>query len=294
MDKLRSMEIFVATVDAGSFAGAAEHCGMSAVMVGKHIRALEQSLGASLLTRTTRRHALTEIGRQYAAHCRQILAQIADAESVAESMRAAPRGLLRVTAPVSFGATWLSPAVTDYLARWPDVSIDVSLNDRTVDLVEEGFDVAVRVGPLPDSSLVARPLRPYGMTVCAAPNYLERRGTPHTPADLARHECLEFTGWVPEARWKLKGEADGRHIPPSRFRANSTQALRMAALAGFGIVMQAEMMLRPDIEAGRLVPLLQAFLPTPRPMHLLYSRDRQATPKLTTFVDFLLERFGPT
>jgi len=293
MDKLRSMEIFLATVDAGSFAGAAERCGMSAVMVGKHIRALEALLGASLLTRTTRRHALTEIGRHYAAQCRQILAQVTDAESVAESMRAAPRGLLRVTAPVSFGATWLSPAVADYLVRWPDVSVDVSLNDRTVDLVEEGFDVAVRVGPLPDSSLVARPLRPYGMIVCAAPSYLERRGTPHTPADLARHECLEFTGWVPEARWKLKGEKDGRHIPPSRLRANNTQALRMAALAGFGIVMQAEMILRPDIEAGRLVPLLQSYLPAPRPMHLLYSRDRQATPKLTTFVDFLLERFGP-
>jgi len=292
MDKLRSMEIFVATVDAGSFAGAAQRCGMSAVMVGKHIRQLEILLGASLLTRTTRRHALTEIGRQYAAQCRQILAQVDAAESVAERMRAAPRGLLRVTAPVTFGSKWLSPAVTAYLERWPDVSVELNLNDRMVDLVEDSFDVAVRIGALADSSMIARPLHPYRMAICASPAYLERRGTPVTPADLAQHECLDFTGWDPQTRWQLKGEKDGRSVPPGRFRANSTEGLRMAALAGFGIVMQAEMIVGPDIAAGRLVALLTDYLPPPRPMHVLYSRDRQATPKLTTFVEFLLERFG--
>jgi len=293
MDKLRSMEIFVAAVDAGSFAGAAQRCGMSAVMVGKHIRQLELLLGASLLTRTTRRHALTEIGRQYAAQCRQILAQIDAAEAIAERMRAAPRGLLRVTAPVTFGAQWLSPAVTAYLERWPEVTLELILNDRMVDLVEDGFDVAVRIGELADSAMIARPLRPYRMAICAAPAYLERRGTPLTPADLARHECLDFTGWDPQTRWKLKGEQDNRSVPPGRLRANSTDGLRMAALAGFGIVLQAELSVERDIAAGRLVPLLQEFLPPPRPMHVLYSRDRQATPKLTTFVEFLLERFGP-
>ncbi len=292
MDKLRSMEVFVAAVDAGSFAGAAQRCGLSAVMVGKHIRALEQMLGAALLTRTTRRHALTEIGRRYADQCRTILAQVGEAESGAEAMRATPRGLLKVTAPVSFGSEVLSPAVTDYLALHPDVAVELNLNDRTVDLVEEGFDVAVRIGPLPDSTLVARPLRPYAVAVCASPAYLARHGTPRTPADLARHECLEFTGWLPQARWKLKGEKDGGFVAPGRFRANSTAALRAAALNGFGIVMQAELLLADDIAAGRLVPLLADWLPTPRPMHLVYSRDRRATPKLTTFVDFMLARFG--
>ncbi|QGZ39372.1 DNA-binding transcriptional LysR family regulator [Pseudoduganella flava] len=292
MDKLRSMEVFVAAVEAGSFAAAAERCGMSAVMVGKHIRALEQMLGAALLTRTTRRQALTEIGRRYADQCRAIRAQIDEAQSLAESMRTAPRGLLKVTAPVSFGARWLAPAVTDYLRLHPDVTVDLNLNDRTVDLVEEGFDVAVRIGPLPDSTLVARPLRPYGMAICASPAYLKKHGRPRTPADLAQHECLEFTGWLPQARWKLKGERDGRLVRPGRFCANSTAALRMAALNGFGIVMQAEVILADDIAAGRLVPLLRNYLPSPRPMHLVYSRDRRATPKLTTFVDFLLERFG--
>ena len=220
MDKLRSMEVFVAAVDAGSFAGAAKSCGLSAVMVGKHIRQLETLLGASLLTRTTRRHALTEIGRQYAVQCRQILTQIDAAESVAERMRAAPRGLLRVTAPVTYGAQWLSPAVTDYLERWPDVTVELNLNDRMIDLVEDGFDVAVRIGALADSSMIARPLQPYRMAICAAPVYLAKRGTPLTPADLARHECLDFTGWDPQTRWQLRGEKDGRAVPPSRFRAN--------------------------------------------------------------------------
>ncbi|TWI64481.1 DNA-binding transcriptional LysR family regulator [Pseudoduganella lurida] len=293
MDKLRSMQVFVAAVDAGSFAAAAERCGMSAVMVGKHIRALEQMLGAALLRRTTRRHALTEIGRRYADECRAIFAQISAAESGAETMRAAPRGLLKVTAPVSFGSQWLAPALTDYLAVHPEVTVDLNLNDRTVDLVEEGFDVAVRIGALPDSGMVARPLQPYAMAVCASPAYLEQHGTPRTPADLARHECLEFTGWLPGARWKLKGDKDGRHVPSGRFRSNGTAALRMAALHGFGIVMQAELMLADDIAAGRLVPLLRDWLPAPRPMHLVYPRDRRAMPKLTTFVDFLLARLAP-
>jgi DNA-binding transcriptional LysR family regulator len=290
MDKLRSMEVFVAAVEAGSFAAAAERCGMSAVMVGKHIRGLEHMLGAALLMRTTRRQALTEIGRRYAEQCRAILAQVGEAELEAEALRSAPRGLLKVTAPVSFGAQWLAPVVADYLAQHPEVTVDLSLSDRTVDLVDEGFDAAVRIVPLPDSTHEARPLRPYGMAICASPDYLARHGIPRTPADLAQHECLDFTGWLPQARWKLKAERPA--VRPGRFRSNSTAALRAAELNGFGIVMQAELKLAGDIAAGHLVPLLREWLPAPRPMHLVYSRDRRATPKLTTFVDFVLARFG--
>jgi DNA-binding transcriptional LysR family regulator len=293
MDKLRSMEVFLAAVDLGSFTAAAERFGMSAVMVGKHVRELEQRLGAALLARTTRRQSLTEIGRQYADQCRAILAQIASAERVAETMRSAPRGQLKVTCAVSFGMEWLSPAIADYLARYPDVSVELSLNDRTLDLVEEGFDVAVRIGVLQDSTMVARPLRAYGMTICASPAYLAQRGVPQTPADLAQHECLEFTGWTPQLRWRLKGEKDGRAVPRSRLRINNSFALKQAALRGFGLILQSEMMLAQDVAAGRLVPVLQDYLPTPRPMQLVYSRDRQPTPKLTSFVDFILARFGP-
>ena len=293
MDKLRSMEIFVAAVDTGSFTAAAERFGISAVMVGKHVRELEQRLGAALLTRTTRRQSLTEIGRQYAEQCRAILAQIHAAESLAETMRVAPRGVLKVSAAVSFGMEWLSPMIPDFLEMYPEVSVDLNLNDRMIDMVEEGFDVAVRIGKLEDSSLVARPLRPYGLAICASPDYLARRGVPQGPADLAQHECLEFSGWVPQARWRLKGEKDGRKVPLSRLRANNSYALKQAALKGFGLIMQAETALAQDIAAGRLVRVLDDYLPTPRSMHLLYPRNRQPTPKLTSFIDFMLARLGP-
>lgn len=295
MDKLRSMEILVAVVDQGSFTAAAETFRISPVMVGKHIRQLEERLGTRLLARTTRRQSLTEIGRQYVEQCRQILAQIAAAETGAEAMRATPRGKLKITAPVSFGSECIAPLMADYLAAYPDVSLELNLNDRMADLVEEGFDAAIRIGALEDSGMVARPLRPYAMVICASPAYLAKHGTPRTPDDLARHECVDFLQWSRHMRWRLSGR-EARHdgvTPESRFRSNNGQALRMAALHGFGIVMQAEILLAGDIAAGRLVPLLADYVPAPRLMHLLYPRDRQPTPKLTTFIDFLLERYGP-
>jgi DNA-binding transcriptional LysR family regulator len=293
MDKLRNMEVFVAVVDVGSFTAAAEAFNISPVMVGKHIHALEQRLGARLLTRTTRRQSLTEIGRQYAERCRQILADIAAAESGAEAMRATPRGTLKINAPVSFGTQRLAPAMADYLALHPEVSLDLALNDRVVDLVDDGYDAAIRIGELNDSGLVARPLQPYRMLICASPDYLARAGVPQTPSDLMRHQCLDFMHWNKRVRWKLDDTVQAE-IPSSRFRSNNGQALRMAALRGYGIVMQAEILLGEDVAAGRLVPLLQDYLPSPRPMHLVYPRDRQPTPKLTTFIDFMLERFGAT
>jgi DNA-binding transcriptional LysR family regulator len=296
MDKLRSMEIFVAVVDTGNFTAAAASFDISPVMVGKHIAQLEATLGARLLTRTTRRQSLTEIGRQYVDSCRAILAQIAAAESGAEAMRSVPRGRLRITAPFSFGSEWLTPAISDYLGLHPEVSVDLNLNDRMVDLVEEGYDAAVRIGALDDSGMIARPLFHYAMAICASPAYLARHGTPQTPDDLAAHECLDFMVGTVGVHWRLQSiqELRGkREQAPSRFRTNSGQALRMAALKDFGIVMQAEVLLAQDIAAGRLVPVLCGYLPAPRPMHLVYPRDRQATPKLTTFIDFMVERFGP-
>lgn len=298
MDKLRSMEIFVAVVDSGSFTAAADAFSISPVMVGKHIKALEERLGSRLLTRTTRRQSLTEIGRQYSERCRQILADIQAAESGAEAMRATPRGTLKISSSVSFGTQRLAPALTDYLARQPDVSVDLNLSDHVVDLVEEGYDAAIRIGTLDDSGLVARPLGPYRMMICASPAYLARMGVPRTPADLAGHQCLDFMHWTKRVRWKLREMADNPEdnqidMPASRFRSNNGQALRMAALHGHGIVMQTEILLRDDVEAGRLVSLLEPYVPAPRPMHLVYPRDRQATPKLTTFINFILERFGP-
>ena len=290
MDKLRSMEVFIAVVDAGSFAAAASVCDISAVMVGKHISYLESLLAARLLTRTTRRQSLTELGLQYAEQCRLILAQISDAESGAARLRGGARGLLKISCPVTFGSEMLAPALVDYLAQYPEMRADLDLNDRIIDLVEDGYDAAIRIGQLEDSSMIARALRPYKMMICAAPDYLARMGIPETPADLLKHQCLDFLHWNKHVRWRLTEDAS--HIPVSRLRSNNGQALKSAAVAGFGIVMQSELLLASEVAAGRLQPVLENYLPAARPMHLLYPRDRQPTPKLSSFIEFMLDRFG--
>ncbi|MFM0435568.1 LysR family transcriptional regulator [Paraburkholderia strydomiana] len=293
MDKFVSMEIFVAVVEAGSLTAAAERFEISSAMVGKHIRSLEARLGTRLLTRTTRRQSLTEIGRQYYEQCRRILADVKDAESLAESMAAAPRGVLKVTVPLTYGVEIFSPAMTDYLSEWPEVTLELDLSNRMTDLVEEGFDAAVRIGQLQDSSFVARPLKPYRMRACASPAYLARAGIPRTPADLADHECLGFLHWGREGAWRLGGESAAENsLRAGRFRANNGQALKVAALRGFGLVLQPEALLAREIASGELVSVLEEHLPEGAPVHLVYPRDRRATPKLTSFIDFVIERFG--
>jgi DNA-binding transcriptional LysR family regulator len=293
MDRLLAMEAFVAVVDGGSLTAAAKQMGLSGPMVGKHLRALESRLGVCVLTRTTRRQNLTEAGRAYYEHCKLILSEVRVAESSVEALRAMPRGHLRISAPVSFGTTCLAPALVDYMALYPDLSVELILSDRIVDLVEDGFDVAVRIGKLPNSTLVARALAPYAMVICASPGYLARAGTPQTPADLARHQCLGFAHWRHRGGWRLgRADADAAQVPLSRFICNHGPALRMAALQGFGLVMQPRVLLAPDVAAGRLVSVLDDAVPPAMPVHLVYPRVRQQLPKLHTFVDFALERFG--
>jgi len=291
MDKLRSMEVFVSVVDAGSFTAAAQTLDMSTVMVSKHIGELEKRIGARLLNRTTRRQSLTEIGEHYSEQCRQILAQIRQAETGTAALRATPRGTLKVSAPIAFGSECLAPAMADYLDRHPEVSIDLELSSRIADVIEEGLDAAVRIGMLDDSSMIARPLTPYRMVICASPDYLARFGTPRSPADLIEHRCLDFMHWKRLVRWRLDS-GDDLALPPSRMRSNNGQALKLAAVAGTGIVMQAEIVLADDIARGRLVRILDDYVPLPRPMHLIYPRDRQSTPKTSTFIEFVVERFG--
>ena len=293
MDRLQSMAVFVATVDKGSLSAAADAFGMSAPMAGKHIRHLEERLGTRLLTRTTRRQSLTEIGKAYLEQCRVILEQVRAAESGTQLLHASPRGKLRINAPVTFGSVMLAPVLTRFLQQNPDVQVELTLNDRMVDLVEEGADVAIRVGTLADSSLVARPLKPYGVMICAAPSYLKRHGTPRHPEDLVDHQCLGFTHWSRRGGWTLgRTDTPPRGWPVSRFQSNNGLALRMAALEGFGIVMQSSVMLAGDVAAGRLVEVLHEHLPTPQPMHIIYPKDRQPVPKLSRFVDFVLAHFG--
>jgi DNA-binding transcriptional LysR family regulator len=292
MDLLDSMKVYVAAVDQGSLSAAALACGMSATMAGNHVRALEEQLGMQLLQRTTRRQHVTAFGADYYARCKEILRLVAETHAQAQDLQATPAGKLRVTAPVSFGTDALMPALAEYLARYPEVSIDVVLNDRVADLLEEGFDVAIRIGQLPDSALIAQPLAPYRLMICAAPAYLARRGTPARPADLAGHDCLAF---APAAvtQWRMTG-ADGEHLVAvaGRLQVNLGQALRVAALHGLGIVLQPAILLEADVRAGRLVQLLPDFALPSRPMSVVYLADRYRSTRLRSFVAFLVARFA--
>jgi DNA-binding transcriptional LysR family regulator len=290
MDTLRCMQAFVAVAEHGSFSAAASHLQVSAVMVGKYIQQLEAHLGAALLQRNTRRQRLTEAGTAYLAGCRQVLEQVQQAEADVAGLQVQPRGLLRVSAPTTWGSCVLAPVLSELLRAQPLLNIELDLSNRRIDLIEDGFDAAIRVGPLPSQELVARPLPPYAMSLCASPSYLRRRGTPRTPADLEGHDCLSHLAWRGGHGWQL---ANGEQVDwEARLTSNDGYALREAAVAGAGLVLQPTALLAGDIAAGRLKPLLRDYLPEPRPMHLIYLPDRRPRPRLQCFVDFVMARLG--
>jgi len=287
------MEVFAKVAETGSFAAAAEAMGISGPMVGKHIRLLEEHLGVRLLNRTTRRQSLTDAGRDFLERTRIVLAELEAAEAVAAESRAKPRGELRVNAPSTFGAHSLAPVIADYMKAHPEVTVKLTLSDRVVDLVDEGFDCVFRVGPLEDSTLMARALRPTQFVCCAAPSYLKTHGKPKAPADLTEHDCLGFTGSALEHAWSFTGPDGVVTVPvKSRFAVNSGQALRQTALSGLGIIYQVEDLTREDIATGRLVRVLARWEPLSRPLHLLFAPDRRITPKLRSFIEFAATTFG--
>ncbi len=284
------MQAFVAVAEHGSFSAAASHLQVSAVMVGKYIQQLEAHLGAALLQRNTRRQRLTEAGTAYLAGCRQVLEQVQQAEADVAGLQVQPRGLLRVSAPTTWGSCVLSPVLSELLRAQPLLNIELDLSNRRIDLIEDGFDAAIRVGPLPSQELVARPLPPYAMSLCASPSYLRRRGTPRTPADIEAHDCLSHLAWRGGHGWQL---ANGEQVDwEARLTSNDGYALREAAVAGAGLVLQPTALLAGEIAAGRLKPLLRDYLPEPRPMHLIYLPDRRPRPRLQCFVDFVMAKLG--
>ena len=295
MDRLTSMAVFVKASDLGSFAAAAEAMGMSPQMVAKHVVFLEDRLGTTLLHRTTRRQSLTEVGRAYYDRCKQLLTEVEAAESIAQDMRSQPKGVLRVNAPVTFGAFSLAPFVTRYLDRYPDMQIDLTLNDRFVDPLDEGYEVMVRVGEVDDTSLIAHPLAPYRLIACASPDYLARRGTPRTPAELELHDCLPYAYWSPSipCRWQFTRKGRTEDVRASgRIRSNDWKALLHAAKAGFGVTLGPESVLDAEIAAGYLVRVLPDYEGPARPMHVLYPAGRRPTVKVRSFVDAIIEEFG--
>lgn len=293
MDRLTSMAVFVRVVEKGSFAAVAGEFGLSTTMVANHVRALETRLGARLLDRTTRRQHLTEIGAAYLERCRDVLASSEEADRVAEALRATPQGTLRVTASVSWGTHRLLPVVRDYMAAYPKVRVALDLNDRIVDLHEEGYDAGVRSGPVRDERLVARPLKPSRMLVAASRDYLARHGRPRRAEDLARHACLGFSVWGPDPVWRFRRGEDTVTVPVrGSFVCNSGQALLHAALQGMGVVVQADVLLEPSIASGALVRLLPGWELPARPLHLVRRHEPRPSAKLRSFVDFVVDRLG--
>lgn len=297
MDRLTSMNVFVKSADIGSFAAAANALQMSPQMVAKHVAHLEDRLGTSLINRTTRRQSLTDVGRAYYDRCKVVLAEAEIAEATALDMKTQPTGVLRVNAPVTFGSYSLAPFVTRYLAQYPKMSIDLTLNDRAVDPLEEGYEVLLRIGDIGDNSLISHALKPYRLIACAAPDYLARHGTPQTPADLEAHACLTYGTWSPSlpCRWQFRKNGKSEEVKAAgRLRSNDWKALLHAALEGYGITLGPEDVLEREIAAGRLVQVLRDYQGPARPMHVLYPAGRQPTAKIRSFVNAVVEAFSDT
>ncbi len=293
MDRLFAMNVFVKAVELGSFSAAAEELRLSPQLAGKQIRQLEQHLGIQLLQRSTRRQSLTEPGRTFYERSKVILAEMQAAEGLAAEAVVEPTGRLRINAPVSFGAHTLAKALPDYVRENPQVTIELSLGNRTVDLVDEGYDIVFRVGDLSDSSLIARALAPYRLVLCAAPAYIADRAPISVPADLQDCDCLGFAYTRLRTHWTFDGPEGRVTVPVSGpLMADHGEPLFSAGLAGLGVVLLPSEVVAPALEDGRLVELLPGYRPPAPPMHLLYGPDRRLTPKLRSFIDFAVARFG--
>lgn len=291
-----SMVVFARVVEAGGFSAAARRLDLSKSAVSKQISRLEARLGVRLLNRSTRRISLTEAGRVYYEGCQRTIEAAESAESALGGLTERPSGHLRVSAPMSFGIGHVAPLLGDFLRRYPDITMDLELNDRQVDLIAEGFDLAIRIGELPDSSLVARRLAPSLLLLCAAPSYLERQGIPEQPEDLSDHRCLIYSYGALGNRWRFRGpEADRRVKIAGPLAVNNGEVLAQAAVDGLGIVALPSFIVCDALRSGRLVPVLPDWhLAERAAVHAVYPAARHLSPKIRAFVDFLVEVIGPT
>jgi DNA-binding transcriptional LysR family regulator len=296
MDVLKTMDSFVRVVGAGSFAAAAKQLGVSRAIVSKHIQSLEVHLGARLLNRSTRRLSLTEIGRSHHAFCVRILGQIEEQKAAVASLQNEPRGTLRVMAPKSFGNLYVGSAISDFVARYPQIKVSLLLQDATpnnCDLIDSGVDLAIRLSPVADSSSIARQIGSSRWLLCATPGYLAAHGEPRTPNDLLQHNCLVHTKSAPDNVWSLEGPHGIAQVTvEGSFAANSALALRAAALKGLGIAMLPLYSISADLAARHLVQVLPEFLGPERPIIALYPHRPLLLAKVRLLVDFLSERFN--
>lgn len=296
MESLSDITVFVQVVDSGSFTATAERLGLSKSVVSKYVTRLENQLGARLLNRTTRRLSLTEVGRVFYARSLRGLQEIEDAKAEVSRLQGEPRGTLRLNAPMSFGVLHIAPAIPDFLSQYPDLSVDMNLDDRIVDVVEEGFDVSVRISELPDSSLVARRVGPCRHAVVAAPSYLERFGTPRTPSDLRDHNIITYRYQQSAGEWHFRSPDDKPvSVPVSGpVQMNNSLAIREALLGGVGITRTPTFVVGRDIQEGRLIPILRDYRALEVSIYLVYPERRHLSPKVRAFVDFITARITET
>ena len=293
MDRLASMQAFVKVADCAGFSAAARRLHMSTTMVSNHVQALENRLGARLFNRTTRKVSLTDIGREYYERCTQILAELEEADHAASALQAAPRGRLRAHCDTHIVRD-IAPAIADFLAAYPEVSVELAIGERMVDLVEEGFDLAIRIGPPGADNLVARKLGETRLVPCASPAYLATHGAPATPEDLARHNCFTYEYVSPRHQWRFRDRSGAeRSVRVSgTLHSNNGDLLAEAAARGAGVVFEPAFIVGPDVRAGRLVPLLQEYEPPPVPIYAVYPSRKHLSAKVRRFVEFLAARFA--
>jgi DNA-binding transcriptional LysR family regulator len=291
MDRLEAMRVFAAVADERGFAPAARRLRLSPPAVTRAVAALEERLGARLLHRTTRVVRLTEAGERFLADCKRILGEVDEAEAAAAGSHTELRGQLVVTAPLMFGRLHVAPIVLDFLRRHPQVAVRTLFLDRVTDMIDEGIDVAIRIGALPDSSLVATRVGTMRRVVCASPAYLRIHGTPRVPADLAGHEAIAFVGTSSHPEWAF-GPGDGRHVatPKVRLEVNSADVAVAAAAAGRGITRVLAYQVAPELRAGKLKVILTEFEPPPAPVHVVHAEGRRVAARVRAFVDFAAAR----
>jgi DNA-binding transcriptional LysR family regulator len=289
------MLVFTKVAKAGSFASAAKELGLSRAMATKHVMQLENGLGIRLLNRTTRNLSLTEVGMVYLERCLQILDEMEEMEIAVTRLQTEPRGTLKVNATPFFGAYHLAPAIAAYMEAFPEVNVELVLQAGYIDLIEEGFDLAIHLDEMRDSSLIARKLGSSQRIVCGSPQYFKKHGIPKTPDDLRKHNCLTNSSLPPRDQWQFSipgGETTVVKVT-GNMEANVADALRMAAINGLGLVLLPTYMVGQDIRKGRLTPVLTDYVPAPLEIHAVYPHRKHLSAKVRTFVDFLSERFHP-
>lgn len=294
MDSLSDIAVFVQVVESGSFTAAADRLSLSKPVVSKYVTRLEERLGARLLHRTTRRIALTEIGRGFYERSQKVLREIEEAEAEVSRLQGEPRGTLRINAPMSFGVLHLAPAIPELLAKYPELTIDMQFDDRKVNVIEGGYDVSIRISELADSSLVARRIGPCKHTVVAAPDYLDRNGVPNSPGDLTEHNILTYQYQESPQQWEFVDSA-GKSTMVSvggSIQMNSSLGIREAVLNGAGIMRCPTFVVGDDIRQGRLKALLNRYKILELSIYALFPQRRHLSPKVRAFIDFIADRFS--